>query len=30
MSDVIFLVITVLFLLASLGLIWVCQRLMRQ
>lgn len=29
MSDVIFLAITVLFFLASLGLIWVCQRLMR-
>jgi len=29
MSDVIFLAITVLFVLASLGLILVCQRLMR-
>lgn len=29
MSDVIFLAITVLFFMASLGLILVCQRLMR-
>jgi hypothetical protein len=30
MNDLIFLAITVLFFLASLGLILVCQRLMRQ
>ena len=30
MSDLIFIAITLLFFLVSLGLIWICQRMMRQ